>query len=78
MQTLRILLLLGALALLTLSGCTYGSADQSVSSYSFTGPSSNSKQPTDVFPDPAPGYNYYIDNWYDTGNGRDHGQFSNW
>ena len=78
MQTLRVLILPGTLALLTLSGCTYGSADLSVSSYSFIGPSPSSEQPSDATPDPAPGYNYYSDNWYDTGNQRDHGQFSNW
>jgi hypothetical protein len=63
-----------------LAGCAYEGASYSPSlGFNANAGANSSFEPsTEMTPYPAPGYDYYSDNWYDTGNGRDHGQFSNW
>jgi len=63
-----------------LAGCTTEGASYSPS-LGFSpdsGSNTGTVQPNEMIPYPPPGDNYYTDNWYDTGNGQDHGQFSNW
>jgi hypothetical protein len=64
----------------TLAGCSNEEASYSPSLGFNPGAGTNSafEQPRDMMPYPAPGAEYYLDNWSEAGNGRGYGQFSNW
>jgi hypothetical protein len=63
-----------------LAGCAYEGASYSPSLglNSNAGTNSTFEPSTEMTPYPAPGADYYTDNWNDAGNGQDGGQFSNW
>jgi len=63
-----------------LAGCAAENASYSPSlGFDANAGSNASPEPsTDMMPYPPPGADFYTDSWSDAGNGRDHGQFSNW
>ena len=78
MPALRILLLPALLALLGLSGCASAPEDSGLSFQAYPPPGSDTGRLADEVPNPPAGSDYYNDNWVDSGNGQDHGLFSNW
>ena len=77
--------LLRLLPAILMAGLLAGCDTESVSYSSSLGFDNNagsnaSAEPSsaEMMPYPPPGADFYTDNWSDAGNGREHGEFSNW